>query len=286
MAAPPTPHGQAPAAVQQQQQQPPLPLVQDAPAERWMAHPNLMGVAMQLVAIGYQGGLAESYRRDAAREARSHRLAAGPRAVSVYQDKCKLCNKPVAMDLVNYDPERQGLKCCSEDCGKPIVYHQACIKHHMIQDRVACFNVACRHCSNHVKVSRELAFSPSGAPYLIWRLVAWAWAHLIFWPLVFYPIMYMFFWGAAMLSWYTDPKNSPYPGIPGRYTLEMTLTELNGTNEDLWIIDNLVDRWRASALFYWALSLSWMFASSALSALMPTRLKELANPYNWLFNYR
>ena len=250
---------------------------------RWMRMargvPDLRNAAMQLIAIGYQGGLMAADQYGGRRYDQRPRPM---RAVSCVQSKCALCNKAVLVDLINYQPEACGLRVCDEDCAhssrKPLVFHRQCIVDHMVNNHMDVFKVACKQCEKTVCIKRELAIKPSQLPATLWRLTAWLFSKLVFWPIVCYPFMHLLFWLCAVIMWWAEEEEAEWPGLPGSQILKIETTNYDLSAGEPVLLDTWQLKWLASIIFGYTMSSMVGLAAWFFRLVMPQSLK---NALNW-----
>lgn len=263
---------------------------------RWVRYAvpeiHLRDAAMQLVAIGYNGGLMAASQQQHHQQryyAGNDQARRHARAVSSVQSKCGLCSKAIVIDLVRFDPESRCIKVCSEDCchesRKPLVYHRDCIVGHMVDTHLDCFKVSCVKCEKYITVNRQLVFKPSELPRTAWRLSAWAFSRLVFWPLICYPVMILLFWAGAMVAWYAGDPGAEYPGFPGSRAIKIDTVNLDLSQGEPQELDSWALKWFSAIVFGYTVSLTMWFWAQIYRYLVPDAVKNLFAWRRVGFNY-
>jgi hypothetical protein len=202
--------------------------------------------------------------------------------VSSVQSKCGLCSKSIVIDLVRFDPEANGIKVCGEDCcyesRKPMVYHKECIVTHMVECHMDCFKVSCGRCEKYITVNRQLALKPNELPKTIWRLVAWCFSRLVFWPLICFPLMHLMFWTAAMVMWYSGEPGAEFPGFPGSKTLKIETVNLDMSPGEPQMLDSWYLKWFSAIVFGYTISITLWFWTGVFRFIVPDSVKKM---FDW-----
>lgn len=199
--------------------------------------------------------------------------------VSSMSTSCKLCGKVLMVSLVNFDPDRAGLKYCNRTCTSPTVAECSCIEKYMQDNYLGEFHLDCPTpgCPTpFIAMKRVSVIKPSEVPASLWRVCAWLVSSFVIWPLMFYPLLVAISYLSEFIDWHGDPKNFEFPGIPF-WTRPPSV--------GAWVMVTLEEKWLGAIFCYWFWWSFKLFVYCAFQIWPLTYVSKLATKI-WYARYR